>query len=39
MAAMVTAQGFEMRKLREFYLAGVPRPHGWMALAEAVSTG
>lgn len=39
MAALVTAQGFEMRHLREFYLAGVPRPHGWMTLARATRTG
>lgn len=38
MAALVAAQGFEMQQLRAFYLAGVPRPHGWMTLAEAVST-
>lgn len=36
MAALLTAQGFETRQLRQFYLAGVPRPHGWMTLAEAV---
>ena len=39
MAATITAQGFEMRQLREFYLTGVPRPHGWMTLAQAVNPG